>query len=302
MIDISVTFSQYLNYIKTAHNRLECLKVELLYPNGEVQNEITSDVSSSDGQLTVNLNNGIRRSVSLTLINPQLKYKIDPKSLWLNTKFRVYWGTVVSGEWYWILLGTFVLSNSSLVSDLSNSVLHLNGLDKFALLNGTLGGTLNAIYQIDVDSYMRNAIQATLNESGDTSPLLYDSVFEGYKIPYTIIKNRGQTYADILIELANLRSSNLYYDAWGNLNFTSGVEDLDDSLKPSQYSFYKDNPKLDVNYISGNVDYKIEDVKNSVTVFGDNINGSIVDFTLTNDNLLSPFLTSLIGFRPLAPI
>jgi hypothetical protein len=298
----SVTHSDYLKYISTVTNRVEAIKVELLYPNLETQNEITSFASMSDGQLTINFTNGVRRAISLTLINPNLRFKFDPSSLWINSMFRCYRGYLIKNSWYWILLGTFVISDSSMNSNISNTTISLSGLDRFSMLDGQLAGYLSAIYQADVGSDMISVVDAILNEVENNSSLLYDSIFTGYSLPYTLRKEYGSTYFDILKDLANLRSSNIYYNMNGQMCFQSGIEDIDDSIKPVTYSFYKNNSKYDVNYITGKSNFNISKVRNSVTVIGDNINGEIFDATVKNENLLSPTRIQLIGERALPPI
>jgi hypothetical protein len=294
----SLSFNDYLAVLQSS-NRKSRIKVELLYltQNGyEVYEEITQNISNTSGSLTVDFKNGQRRQVSLIINDPIRKYNISPLSLWINKYFRVYKGFQIGNDYIWFLQGTFVLNNPNVLSNFSQRTIELNGLDKMSLLDNTLGGTLCTTYQMLVDTEMRNGIEGILNEVGDLSPLVYDSGFEGYTIPYTI--TRDDTYFNILEELANLRSANVFYDVYGNLNFVSGIEDLDDSIKPSLYSFKKDG--TDLNYLTGQVKYDFENIKNSVYVVGATVDGEIFNANAKDTNLESPTRISLIGEKILS--
>lgn len=76
-------------------------KVELMDYNENVILEITQDISNSDsGSISINYQQGVRRSCSITLINlPESLYsyvgKYTPSErglIWMNTKFKLYTG------------------------------------------------------------------------------------------------------------------------------------------------------------------------------------------------------------------
>lgn len=78
-------------------------KVELMDFAENVIGELTQDISKEDsGSISVNYQQGVRRSCSLTLINVndnlklrQGKYLLDENGLWVNTKFKLYTGIKV---------------------------------------------------------------------------------------------------------------------------------------------------------------------------------------------------------------
>lgn len=289
----SLTFQDYLKVINSA-SRLPRIRVELLYkiPTGyEVYEEITSDISATSGSLTINNANGKRRSASLTLNDFKRKYKISPDSLWIDTYIRIYKGFEIGTGVYEFLNGTFVLEDPSVLSNLTNRTIELTCTDKMALYEHDL----EAIYQIPNGSSLKSAIIAIQNEVGDPCPLIFDSALEGLTTPYTI--SRSDSYKGIFDELANLYSSNYYFDVFGNLHFESGKEQIDDSLKPSQYHFNKDGS--DPNYINGSVKYSISKVKNHVVVIGATVEGTIYDATASDTNLSSPVCIDRIGKRTL---
>lgn len=297
--DEILTYEDYQNILRL-HNRQPRLKVNLMYSNMEVYQEITSDIILQGSSLNISNKNGIRRTITLELANPQLRYNVEPNNIWMNTYFSVYAGYYYNGRYYWFLLGIFITTNPVMSSGLSQSTITLRGYDKMSLLNGTLSGKLEGIYQIEASDNMREIINSIVTERGDTFPVNYDSIFEGYLIPYTITTDLGNSYFSILDELASLRSSNVFYDTNGCLNFQSGIEDLDDSVKPPLYSFSNDG--TDINYISSNATFDFEKVCNCIYVQGSTVDGGIYSATLKDENLESPTRIQLIGERWADPI
>lgn len=73
------------------------IKVELMDYEENVFTEIQQDISSQDsGSISVNYQQGIRRSCSLTLVNDKGQYTPSLQNrIWINTKFKVYIGIKV---------------------------------------------------------------------------------------------------------------------------------------------------------------------------------------------------------------
>ena len=93
----------YLNALKQSIVR-PVFKIELMDFAENVIGELTQDISNEDaGSISINYQQGLRRSCSLTLINvndnlniKQSKYPLDENGLWINTKFKLYTGIKVS--------------------------------------------------------------------------------------------------------------------------------------------------------------------------------------------------------------
>lgn len=90
---------RYLNALKQP-KIYPVFKVELMDFAENVIGEITQDISKEDsGSISVNFQQGVRRSCSLTLINVnenlhlrEGKYLLNENGLWVNTKFKLYTG------------------------------------------------------------------------------------------------------------------------------------------------------------------------------------------------------------------
>lgn len=286
-----MTFQDYLNILQT-NIRTPKIKVQFLRFTDETPySEITGDILNSSGNLTINNQNGVRRAIDLTLSNVSGNYIPSPDTLWLGQKFKVYMGLQNnSGETYWISQGVFVTDNPTVMS---NYTVSLKGTDKFALLDGTLGGEIDGIYQITLGSNIYTVLKSILSDNNiiqdQITPIL-DILYKDDITPYTIEKETGATLGEIVLELAALVSANVYYNADGKLVFE---QDFNDTVKSSLWDFSAN----EFNYINSSQTFKFNEVFNAVLVIGDNINGQIFDYQAINNNLQSPTSVPNLGFK-----
>ena len=82
------------------------VKMEILSHYEGAIGEITSDLSSTDGSITINKEQGCRRSCYLSIIDRSGKY-IPQKdsSFWYNRKFKIFIGLQVDENIYWFPQG-----------------------------------------------------------------------------------------------------------------------------------------------------------------------------------------------------
>lgn len=293
-----ITYNDYLNEIKNNNIRRPRVKIELLKADETVYDEITGDVINSGGTLNIEHKNGQTRSVSFDLINIDKSYLPTPDTIWLRQKIRVWLGLEINDEDYFLNQGIFIINNPSAFSGSSEKTISISASDKFALLDGTLGGELNGIYQINAGTNIVTAIKAILKPStavlqevayDPIEPLIHES-FASMETPYTIEKSAGEPIGNILLELAAMVSANVYYSPDGRLMFEPDYN-LD-----HEGSFY-DFEAGDFNYISSSQDFPLDKIYNAVLVIGDNINGLIYDALVENNNLTSPTSIPNVGFR-----
>lgn len=94
----------------------------------------------SGGSINLDGDSAVRRSCSLQMLTTPKDYK------WvLKTKFRLEIGVSEDGgpvEWY--RQGTFVITSFSTSLSTNNCTINISGQDKMGLLNGEIGGVLNA--------------------------------------------------------------------------------------------------------------------------------------------------------------
>ena len=256
------------------------------------------DIIINSGNFTENYQNGQRKSVNINLINVDGKYTPSINTIWVHDKFRFDIGLEFDGQVYWFPRGIYILGNPSADHQDSDKQVSLTLVDKFAVLEGK-AGTLEATYEIPVDSDIEQAIMGILtldNGSGypiDLKPIIYDRAFKGFKMPYTLSKDAGSTLGEMLLEIGTILNAEVYYNSQGNLCVININETTLDVQKASLWD-YSDE---DRDYDSATANYDFENAVNEVHIVGDNINNEIFSAMAKNENPISPLCIQRIGRR-----
>lgn len=160
-----MSFYEYLEKVKG-----DCkyaVKIEWLNPDETVKFEFADDLHSSDISLNVNYQKGCRRTCSLTLNNDRNKFPVDFNNIWFGQKFKLWMGIYLDNETpYYLPQGVFYVSNPQEVYNPSTRTLTINGVDKWAYLDGTLSGKLSGTHQTNVDVNIYDAIRELLCTKG----------------------------------------------------------------------------------------------------------------------------------------
>ena len=291
MIFLALTYLDYLRALKSSIIkpiiRLDFLRNE----DFTVYNTVTASLENGSGTLSVQRQNGIRKTLDFTLINTNGQYSISPDTIYWRSKFKLYLGLEINGEDFLIPQGIFVIDDPEVVSKFSERKVNIHAIDLFGELDGSLGGELPSIYKLPLNTDMITAINQVLTESSISTSTIVDTSIIGKTTPYTIEKTYGSdTYGDLLIELAQIYSCNCYFNEDGNLVVE---KDELDKNKASLWDFTTE----EFNYLGSNIKYKFSEVYNSVYVIGANINGAIVKYKAQNNNLLDPNSIPNIGFE-----
>lgn len=292
------------------------IKVELMDYGENVFAELQQDISAQDsGSISVNYQQGVRRSCSLTLINVDGEYLPSLQSrIWINSKFKVYNGIRVPSsyihpeeDYYWFSQGVFVLTDPVANEDLSNRTITLNGVDKFGMLGSETNFTqTEGTYLMEAGTEVGEVIKAILNENmGNGYPFdvvtpFIDPQVARNELPYELKKAPDEYFADILIEMGNMFDCDVFYDTNGRFNFiptSLNNERLKDRLTTSE----DDNASLwdyeDVftDYGSLNNQYNFTEVYNMVTVVSTHPNYDTFEATVSNNLPSSPVAIQVIG-------
>ena len=156
------------------------------------------------------------------------------------------------------------------------------------MLDGTLGGELEAEYIVNVGTNIGVAVKAILQDAGEVkSPIISPITIN---TPYTLVKNPGDTYADLLIELAEMVSWEVNYDRNGYPRFQTPTN-LDSTGSTWDYS------TEEILYLGSQHKYEYTKIRNYIVVYGDNINGQLFRAVAQDNNAQSPTRVSLIGKR-----
>lgn len=278
-------------------------KIELLDHRDNVINDISQELSlDTGGSISINYQQGTRRSCSITFSDPTGKFLPDYNSglFWINRKFKLYIGLkdIYTGDIYWFSQGVFLTLNPSAVNNFSDRSVTIQGVDKFGLFGSESGyNQLEGTYSIKAGTNAYSAISDTLmlemgngNVLDSIEPIL-DPKFKDEVLPYDINKAPGNYLSDILIEIADVLGCNIFYDTDGRLNLISGTIDISYSQEASIWEFYDILPE----YMDSSLNYDFVNAVNVVKAIGNNVNNKIYEYTAENNNPLSPTRIELIG-------
>ena len=269
----------------------------VLHPDETINYEIPQeDIILGSGNYNENYQNGQRRNLNINLVNKSGKYTPSINTIWVHNKFRFDIGISFGGETYWFPRGIFVMGNPSSMHQDSDKQVTLTLEDKFALLEGKMG-TLETTYEIPAGTLIKDAIEGILTiDTGagyplDLKPILYDHNFDGIVTPYTITKDPGSNFGEMILELADMLGAECFYNDIGNLCFIDINETIQDPNKPIIWH-YSDEKK---EFLDSSTSYDFGNVVNEVHVVGDNVNGKIYSAVASNNDPASPICIKRIG-------
>lgn len=298
-----VSPDRYVNLVRGQAVRPR-FRLSLLHTDESFQEDITEYLIQGSGSLQIQYAQGQRRSINFTLNNQSGIFTptgINSK-IWINTKFKLELGMeMLNGDIVWNSAGIFVVGTPQATRKNAQETIDIQCYDKFALLDGTLGGTLEATYEIEAGENIYNIMVDTLLQDNgnhypiDTKRVVFDNSYINEVTQYTLSKSANESYGDMLIELANMIACDIYYDTNGNLTIQSGIKDISQVNKPTLWTF-KDT---EYEYMSGHINYDFTSVRNRVTVVGANVNSNNGIFVATAENInpRSSSRISVVGIR-----
>lgn len=270
-----------------------------LYPDERINFEIPQeDIINNSGNYTENYQNGQRRNLNISLVNKDGKYTPNINTIWVQDKFRLDVGIEFNGEIFWFPRGIYIMGNPNSEHQDSDKKVDLCLVDKFALLEGKMG-TLETTYEIPEGSDIEQAIIGILTiDTGsgyslDLKPIIYDHSFKGKRTPYTLRKDPGSTFGEMILELADMLGAECFYNDVGNLCFIPINETILDKNKPIIWD-YSDKER---EFLSSSTSYNFENIINEVNVVGDNIDNKICAAVSRNEDPSSPICIQRIGRR-----
>ena len=163
-----MSFQKYLDIV--SGNFRKAVKVEWLNPDESVAFEFTNALYDINVDLSVNYQNGSRRTCTLTLNNDRNQTPINFNNIWFGQKFKLWMGIYIDDKTpYLFPQGVFYISNPNEVYQPSTRTIKINGVDKWAFLDGTLHGKLSGTYQTGIGSDLCEATRQLLELSRGAS-------------------------------------------------------------------------------------------------------------------------------------
>ena len=278
------------------------------------------------GNLSVNLQNGQRRTASVTLSNLDSAYDYAVNKLWFGQRLRLSMGIDLPnyGEFY-LPQGVFYVKNPQNLVSYKERTTSLSLADKWAYLDGTLFGTLEATYNVDAGTNIFSAINSLLQlrrkdyESGTTDPMEWIDnvapVFTDYytgrtytannsdgsitsdinmtDTPYAISESRGSSIGSLILKLNDMLAGLIGYDATGALRLDPSQDDVSDADKPVLFTFGMDRPNL----AKLSESPKPTDIYNTVIIGGEGLSEKSVWAKASNIDPKSDTNVNLIGMK-----
>lgn len=173
---------------KTTYARVIALDIDE-NPIEQVEGRITQ------GSVNVDGNSAVRRTCSLTMVSQDIN--INDYYWGLNTKFKLEIGVqnnVSREDFYptypdiiWFKMGTFIITQLSTQLSANNFTMSLQGKDKMCLLNGDVGGVINATTDFGTYDYYDTETGITTNYKLPIKDILWDMIHAYANEPFSNI-------------------------------------------------------------------------------------------------------------------
>ena len=167
----NINFNQYppKDYISLVRSQAirPRFRLSLLYDNENFRKDITEYLIDGSGSLQIQYGQGRRRSINFTLDNSSGIFTPNGinSDIWVNSKFKLELGMETSsGDIVWNSAGIFVIGTPQAMRQNAQHTIDIQCYDKFALLDGTLGGTLEATYEINAGEKIYNIVIDTTKD------------------------------------------------------------------------------------------------------------------------------------------
>ena len=307
-------FAAYLDALERPFKKVT--KLEFLQPDGSVAFALGGagqriPVAGRDtraflqsGSLSVSLGNGARRKASVVLANADGAFDYAVNKLWFGRRLRLLMGLLLpDGEEFYFPQGVFEIVNPSALFTPSERTITLSLSDKWSVFDGTLGGNLDATYEIGRGVNIFTAIRSllrlsryTLETTSDPSAMfdptepVFTTYFNGKTYsaaasdgsittdipmtdtPYEVREERGSTMAELILSLNSMLAGWVGYDATGALRLEPSQDDIDDADKAVLYAFTPENSVL----LSLSETVQNTEVYNDITIAGTGLSDEYV--------------------------
>lgn len=260
----------YLNQLRTPFTKL--CRLRFLQPDGStafvVDNNPQHKRSGTfiqEGTITCNLQNGQRRTASVTLSNIDSEYDYNVNNIWFGQQIAIDEGLVLSsGYEYYIQQGIFYISDPQETLNPILRTMTYPLVDKWAYLDGSLFGRLESTYEVPVGTNIYEPIAAILKLGRgngnliDHVPPIFTDYYNGMTqilpdgtsasltdSPYTLrVDSDDGTYADVVLGMAEMLNAWVGYDQTGALRIDPSQDDIVDANKPVLWQFSTEEAQL----------------------------------------------------------
>lgn len=218
-----------------------------------------------EGSISVNLQNGQRRTASVTLSNLDAAFDYSVNKIWFGQQIALDEGLILSdGTEYYLPQGVFYISEPQETFQPNLRTITYPLVDKWSYLDGTLFGRLDGTYEVPVNTNIFEPIREILNfdrgngtkvdyvtpvftdyYNGKTQKLPDGSTASLVESPYTLrVDSDDGTYADVILGLSEMVNGLVGYDQTGALRIDPSQDDVLDTQKPVLWRFSTQEAQL----------------------------------------------------------
>lgn len=299
---------------------LKLVRLRFLNPDGSTSFVLDNDPMNrrsntflSSGEMRCNLQNGQRRTASVTLSNVDQQFDYNINSLWFGQEVALDEGMLLpNGEEFYFQQGIFLLDTPTDELNPEDRTITYNLVDKWASLDGTLYGNLEGTYEVPLGTNIFQPITALLEEDRgngipvDNIPPIFTDYYNGITqqlpdgttvpmtdTPYTFrVEGDNGTIAEVVTGLTGMLNAWVGYDKTGALRVDPSQDDLLDTAKPVAWRFQFE----DFTFLGATYTIKNTEVYNDYIIVGEQLD----DYTqpkgrATNNNPKSDTNVQTIG-------
>lgn len=276
------SYNEYIAAIRHPISIRVC-RVYLLNDDESIYEDLSEYICG--GNLSFKYASGQTRSGSITFVNKNNMFVPHPINglLWEGRKIRIDVGIYFNHIVFWKKCGIYLMKGFEINSE--DGTVSCQIYDKYAGLDGTVGGKRGNVFKISVGTNVKQAIQLCLTETAyngksyDTNPIIFPLYYNTAVTPYTINKTAGNI-GEIPTELAKMISCDVYYNDDGRLVVSRDSDDVDLNQSPISW-IYKNKDLL---CMSPTLSYDYSNVPNIVFVTGAIENGKQYKGSYINKN------------------
>lgn len=261
------------DYFKMLRNPFTKLcRLRFLQPDGSTAFAIDNNPLNrrsgaflQEGSISVNLQNGQRRTASVTLSNLDAAFDYSVNKIWFGQQIAIDEGLILSdGTEYYLPQGVFYIADPQETLQPILRTITYPLVDKWAYLDGTLFGRLEGTYEVLVGTNIFEPMQAILDlDRGNGMKVdAVRPIFTEYynekkqklpdgttvslvKSPYTLrVDSDDGTYADVILGLSEMVNGLVGYDQTGALRIDPSQDDVLDTQKPVLWRFSTQEAQL----------------------------------------------------------
>lgn len=245
-----------------------------------------------DGAVDVDIARGTRRTMNLSVMNPDAEF--TPRSDWgglfyVNRLVRLWRGVVINGEEELVPIGTFMIDASDVIAERNMSLVVLTGSDLWKMVNKTKFGSP---VHWDADTPIQTVVKEMAAMAG-VSRFVIDPLSsrtaQTREIQAALNFERGAIIGDELLSLATAWGLDIYFDQMGRM--------VSEEARLNRSTIWEYRPGEDTSLLTVKASYKDELLYNHVIVTGTADEQNPVYASAVDDDPASPTYFGRIGKR-----